>query len=68
MFIALTAGIEPKDLAVAGTGFYQSGNIGGAIGTNTIAAVQQGTLRASLAQKLTNYPDKEQVNIFVNPE
>ena len=51
-FIALTAGVAPADLAVAGTGLYQFQGIGAAMGSCITMSILQAALRPMLVQAL----------------
>lgn len=62
-FIALTAGVEQGQMAIAGSGLYLSSNIGMVSGLSIAAATLQSTLRKELRIGLEGEAGREQVRI-----
>jgi hypothetical protein len=62
-FIALTAGVEQGQMAIAGSGLYLSSNIGMVSGLSIAAAILQSTLRKELRIGLEGEAGREQVRI-----
>lgn len=61
-FIALTAGVEESDFAVAASGFYQAIGLGGSIGTVATMTILQASLRPMLDHALRSIGNKDQVS------
>ncbi|KAH7381983.1 major facilitator superfamily domain-containing protein [Cadophora sp. MPI-SDFR-AT-0126] len=60
-FVALTAGIETDDMAMACSSFYMSANTGTVVGLASTNAVLQGTLRRGLEKRLVGYPNSASI-------
>ena len=60
-FVALAAGVEDAQMAIAGTGLYLSANIGGLVGTSLASNVLQATLRTGLDTGLKDIQDRQSV-------
>lgn len=60
-FIALTAGVDPSQMAIASSGLYLSSNIGMVGGLSIAAAVLQGTLRKQLQISLEGMDGMDQI-------
>ncbi|PVH69662.1 MFS general substrate transporter [Cadophora sp. DSE1049] len=60
-FIALTAGVDPSQMAIAGSGLYLSSNIGMVGGLSIAAAVLQGTLRKQLRISLEGMEGRDEI-------
>ncbi|KAF4627684.1 hypothetical protein G7Y89_g10464 [Cudoniella acicularis] len=60
-FIALTAGVEACQIAIASSGLYLSMNIGTVGGLSIAAAILQSTLRKQLSISLEGMQDREQI-------
>lgn len=64
VFVGLAAGVEEKDMAIAGSGLYLSGSIGGVAGLSSASAVFMQTLRPGLLRNLSRarIPNSEEVS------
>jgi hypothetical protein len=60
-FVALTAGVQPTEMAIASSGLYLSSNIGTVGGLSIAAALFQSTLRKSLRVALEGVDGREEV-------
>lgn len=60
-FVALAAGVEEAQMAIASTGLYLSQNIGGLVGASLASNVLQASLRTGLDSGLKNVPDRQTV-------
>jgi hypothetical protein len=60
-FIALTAGVEQGQMAIASSGLYLSSNIGMVAGLSIAAAILQSTLRKELRIGLEGEDRREEV-------
>jgi len=60
-FIALTAGVDACQVAIASSGLYLSSSIGMVSGLSVAAAILQSTLRKQLRICLEGMHDREQV-------
>jgi hypothetical protein len=60
-FVALTAGVQPTEMAIASSGLYLSSNIGMVGGLSIAAALFQSTLRKSLRVALEGIEGREEV-------
>ncbi|KAG4416362.1 hypothetical protein IFR04_010524 [Cadophora malorum] len=60
-FIALTAGVDPSQMAIASSGLYLSSNVGMVGGLSIAIAVLQGTLRKQLRISLEGMDGMHQV-------
>ena len=63
-FIALSAGIDKSDLATALSIFFMSQQIGMMIGASASAAILRKGFHDSLTDKLSDFPDRQEVNII----
>lgn len=63
-FIALTAGVEPCQMAIASSGLYLSSNIGMVGGISIATAVLQSTLRKQLRISLEGMEGRDAVRTF----
>lgn len=61
LFVALAATVDAKDIAIAGSGLYLSGNVGGVTGLSIGSAIFQGTLRRDLKDALHDTPDGKNI-------
>ena len=61
-FIALTAGVDPSQMAIASFGLSLSSNIGMVGGLSIAAAVLQGTLRKQLRISLEGTKGRDKVS------
>jgi hypothetical protein len=61
LFVALASSIEEKDMAIAGSGLYLSGNIGAVTGLSLASAVFTGALRHDLAAALSGFPEGKRI-------
>ena len=62
-FIALTAGVEASQMAIASSGLYLSSNLGMVSGLSVAAAILQSTLRNQLGISLEGWENREQVSL-----
>lgn len=60
-FVALAAGVDEAQMAIASTGLYLSANIGGLVGTSLASGVLQATLRTGLDTELKEFQDRQTV-------
>jgi ABC-type Fe3+ transport system permease subunit len=60
-FIGLAAGVEPADIAIAGTGLYQAQNIGVVVGLSVVGSLLRTTLRPQLEEGLRDIKDMERI-------
>lgn len=60
-FIGLAAGVEPADVAIAGTGLYQAQNIGVVVGLSVVGSLLRTTLRPQLEKGLGDFKDMERI-------
>jgi hypothetical protein len=60
-FIAINAGVEPGQVAIASSGLYLSSNVGSVGGLSIAAALFQSMLRKSLGIALEGIYDREKV-------
>ena len=65
MFIALAAGVDETQMAIASTGFYLAGNIGALIAASAASNVLVGTLRQGLETALQGFEGRDMVGIAV---
>jgi hypothetical protein len=63
-FVALTAGVQPTEMAIASSGLYLSSNIGTVGGLSIAAALFQSTLRSSLRLALEGIDGREEVWLY----
>jgi hypothetical protein len=63
VFIGLTSGVAEDEIAIAGSGLYTSGNIGGVAGVSGADAVFQHFLRSGLDNSLSQWPDGPAVSL-----
>lgn len=62
-FVALASGVTEDEIAIAGSGMYLSGGVGGLVGISASNAIFQGSFRAGLTKVLEGWDDKETVSI-----
>ena len=67
-FIAITAGVAPSDIAVAGAGSYQAMGIGAALGSSITMSVLQAALRPMLGRALSKVGASDEVREADNVE
>jgi predicted MFS family arabinose efflux permease len=60
IFVAMTAAIEPRDIAMAASGLFQTLNMSVAVGVTAASSTLRFSLQSSLAEKLTG-PDAPKV-------
>ena len=60
-FVALAAGVDEAQMAIASTGLYLSANIGGLVGTSLASNVLQATLRTGLDTRLKEFQNRQTV-------
>ena len=60
-FIALTAGVENSQMAIASSGLYLSSNLGMVTGLSLAASILQGTLRKQLRIALEGTKNREDI-------
>lgn len=60
-FVALAAGVDDAQMAIAGTGIYLSVNIGGLVGTSLASNVLHTTLETGLYTGLKDIPNRQTV-------
>lgn len=60
IFVAMTAAIEPRDIAMATSGLFQTLNISVAVGVTAVSSTLRFSLQSSLAERLTG-PDAPRV-------
>ncbi|KAK2732334.1 hypothetical protein FQN57_002950, partial [Myotisia sp. PD_48] len=60
-FIALTASVEEREVAVACSGLYLSANIGSVIGLSASTALYQGKLQAGMYEALKDIKDGKKI-------
>lgn len=63
VFVSLANDMEDEDIAIASSGFYLSGNIGGVLGVSAASAVQQVILQRRLLSTLKNHTNKQHVSM-----
>lgn len=61
-FVGLTAGVEERQMAIAGTGLYLSGNLGMLIGVSLASKIMQASLRKGLQKALMGFDGREVVS------
>ena len=61
-FIALTAGIDASQMAIASSGLYLSSNLGMVSGLTVAGAILQSTLRNNLRISLEGWEGREEVS------
>ncbi|KAL8788409.1 MAG: hypothetical protein Q9195_007288 [Heterodermia aff. obscurata] len=60
-FIALAAGVDETQMAIASTGFYLAGNIGALVGASVASKILVATLRLGLARALRGVDDRDMI-------
>lgn len=63
VFVSLANGVADEDIAIASSGFYLSGNIGGVLGVSAASAVHQVTLRRGLLTAFKTNTNCKEVSI-----
>jgi hypothetical protein len=61
VFVALASSIDEKDVAIAGSGLYLSGNIGAVTGLSLASAVFNGALQHDLTSALSKVPHGKEI-------
>lgn len=62
-FIALTAGVDAGQIAIASSGLYLSSSLGMVSGLSVAAAILQSTLRKELRIRLEGWGEREMVSL-----
>lgn len=62
-FVALAAGVDDAQMAIASTGWYLSGNIGGLVGASLASNVLQASLKTGLDTGLKDIQDRQTVRL-----
>lgn len=62
-FVALAAGVDDAQMAIASTGWYLSGNIGGLVGASLASNVLQASLKTGLDTGLKDVQDRQTVRL-----
>ena len=65
VFIGLTSGVADDGVAIAGSGLYLSGNVGGVSGVSGAAAIFQLALHSGLKRALQHRTDAPEVRILI---
>ena len=60
-FVALAAGVEEQQMAIASSGLYLCMNLGGVVGISLASNVFQATLRHGLGNGLKDFPHGREV-------
>lgn len=63
VFIALAAGVEEAQIAIASTGYYLAGNIGALIGASATSNILVLTLRPGLEKALEGIEERDVVRM-----
>ncbi|KAL8819712.1 MAG: hypothetical protein Q9191_007671 [Dirinaria sp. TL-2023a] len=58
-FVAIAAGVDESQMAIASTGLYLSGNMGMLIGASLASNILLSTLRLGLEAELKGFPDRD---------
>ena len=66
IFVAMTAAIEPKDIAMATSGLFQTMNISVAVGLTAVTSLMRVSLQTELERTLQG-PNKSEVCVFRLP-
>ncbi|KAF9885035.1 hypothetical protein FE257_000766 [Aspergillus nanangensis] len=61
LFVAVAAGVGEEQMAIAGSGLYLSGSIGGVAGLSVASAVFQSQLRGNLQKAVEDIPDGQEI-------
>lgn len=61
-FVGLTAGVEERQMAIAGTGLYLSSNLGMLTGVSVASKIMQASLRKELQGALIGFDGREMVS------
>jgi hypothetical protein len=64
-FVQLAAGVEPSEIAVAGSSLYLCQNLGMISGFSVVSFVLQSTLKSGLAKSLHGIPNSREVSILL---
>ena len=64
-FVALAAGVDETQMAIAGTGLYLSANLGGLVGASLASKILQASLRTGLNAGLKDFPDGQLVSLLL---
>ncbi len=62
-FVALAAGVDETQMAIAGTGLYLSVNLGGLVGAGLASKVQLAGLKSGLEVGLEGFRDRQLVSL-----
>lgn len=65
-FVALAAGVDEAQMAIASTGLYLSANIGSLVGASLASNVLQASLSTGLDAGLKGFPDRQTVYLTSN--
>jgi hypothetical protein len=65
-FVALTAGVQPSEMAIASSGLFLSSNVGMVGGLSIAAALFQSQLRKRLRVGLEGVPHQDEVCVTVS--
>ena len=64
-FVAIAAGVNETQMAIAGTGLFLWVNLGSAVGTSLASKILQASLRTGLNAGLKDCPDGQLVSLFL---
>ena len=64
-FVALAAGVDDTQMAIAGTGWYLSANLGAVVGASLASKILQASLRTGLNAGLKDFQDGQLVSLFI---
>ena len=62
-FVALAAGIDEEQMAIASSGLYLFANLGSLVGTSLASNVLQASLRNGLKTGLEDFPDGQEARL-----
>jgi hypothetical protein len=62
-FVDLAAGVDDSEIAIASSGLYLSSNVGSVAGVTADNALFGNTLKAKLAELLSDWPDGQEVSL-----
>ena len=64
-FVALAAGVDETQMAIAGTGLFLSMNLGSVVGASLVSKILQASLRTGLNAGLKDFPDGQLVSLYL---
>ena len=64
-FVALAAGVDEAQMAIASTGLYLSASIGGLVGASLASKVLEASLANGLKVRLKGFEDRQLVGLFL---